>query len=525
MTSRTEGGVSVIPLGRASLTLLIQSLQEQLCNRWELLLPGGSKTATDSRLRHLAMGRGHAFVDEALAVARYDIVVFVTRNVSLEADSIYWILRHIRQADAELFVWDFLQHNSGSSALEAICRSGFSLDYYLSRPDHGGAYAVRREAARLVGWGKGEVDFTLRLLENGASVAHTPVPLHRVEGSPCEPRPVVLQAIQAHLDRRRTGAKATAAFEGDAYAVSWPPAAGRTLIVIPTFNQADLLNNCVKSILETTPDSIRDVVIIDHRSDDPEARRLLSRLSRSMTVVRYDGEFNFSKMNNLAVRRYGGNAETVLFLNNDTFSLEAGWLERLRSLAIRPDVGAVGALLLYGDRKVQHAGVLLGFDGSATHAHALMAAFRHDGSRLPGYDHHLTTLREVSAVTAACMMMRRAVFDEVRGFDEDLRVGFNDTDLCLRIRGLGYRILQDGQTTLEHYESRTRRLLGGVLHPADTQLFKSRYERTIRKGDPFYNPNLRLDVQDHELRPDCRLQEAPRISHPLPLPSASRDRW
>jgi len=202
-------------------------------------------------------------------------------------------------------------------------------------------------------------------------------------------------------------------------------------------------------------------------------------------------------MNNQAVARHGAEAETLLFLNNDTEALAPGWLARLRSLAARPEVGAVGTLLLYPDRRIQHAGVVLGFDGSATHAHAMRHAYDSSGARLHGPNREFTALREVTG-----------------GFDEALPIGFNDTDLCLRLRARGLMILQDGQTVLLHHESRTRKPAGQWLHAADTALFQSRWAAEIQRGDPFYNPNLRLNVLANELRPDCLPGGALRLSAP-----------
>jgi hypothetical protein len=256
-----------------------------------------------------------------------------------------------------------------------------------------------------------------------------------------------------------------------------------------------------------------EVVVIDHQSDEAATRDYLRQIAGLVRVMPYEGAFDFARMNNLAVARFGGEAETLLFLNNDTEAIEAGWLSRMRGLAARAEVGAVGALLLYGDRRVQHAGVVLGYDGSATHAHALALADA-DGGRAAGHLGQLVALREVSAVTAACMVMRRGVFAAVGGFDEGLPIGFNDTDLCLRLRGAGYRILQDGRSVLFHHESRTRHLTGQWLHPPDTARFQARWAAAIAAGDPFYNPNLRLEVRDHEARGDCLPGGAVRVSWP-----------
>jgi hypothetical protein len=163
---------------------------------------------------------------------------------------------------------------------------------------------------------------------------------------------------------------------------------------------------------------------------------------------------------------------------------------------------------------VQHAGVVLGFNNSADHALRLQEVFLDEGGRRNlGYNCSLVSVRDFSAVTAACVMMRRDVFDQVKGFDESFGIGFNDTDLCLRIGAAGYKILYDGYTILYHYESATRSQTKQVFHPADTKRMVKRWGKTLAAGDPFYNPNLSLRTQDHVPRedPDCRITYAPRV--------------
>jgi GT2 family glycosyltransferase len=270
----------------------------------------------------------------------------------------------------------------------------------------------------------------------------------------------------------------------------------------------------VESIERTAQDAQYRLVVIDHESDDPETREYLSELAARHVVMPYAGEFNFSRMNNMAVARHGEGAAYVLFLNNDIEATQPGWIDRLRSLARRPEVGAVGALLMYSDKRVQHAGVVLGFNNSADHALRLQAVYLDEsGRRNLGYNCALSSVRDYSAVTAACVMMRVAVFQEVGGFDESFGIGFNDTDLCLRIGRAGYRVLYDGYTILFHYESATRARTKQVFHPADTRRMTRRWGKLLKAGDPFYNPNLSLQTQDHVPRedPGCRVVYKPRV--------------
>jgi GT2 family glycosyltransferase len=173
----------------------------------------------------------------------------------------------------------------------------------------------------------------------------------------------------------------------------------------------------------------------------------------------------------------------------------------------------VGALLMYADKTVQHAGVILGFNDSAEHALKFQPVFLNEkGRRNLGYNCALAATRDYSAVTAACLMLRRSVFEEVGGFDESFGIGFNDTDLCLRIGEAGYHILYDGSTILHHYESATRSQTKQVFHPQDTLHMIKRWGEKLREGDRFYHPNLSLRTQDHVPREDrgCVITSTPR---------------
>jgi GT2 family glycosyltransferase len=204
-------------------------------------------------------------------------------------------------------------------------------------------------------------------------------------------------------------------------------------------------------------------------------------------------------MNNDAARSLSHNCKFICFLNNDVEAIAPGWATRLRSLLCQPGVGAVGPALLYGNLKVQHAGVIIGLNGPAEHAKKGATFFDEGGKRISGPDAIFSVVRECSAVTAACMMVNKADFDVIGGFDEDLAVGFNDTDLCLRLGEIGKKILYDGSIYLMHYESATRRRNMGVEHPDDTARFETRWEGLLRDGDPFYSPLLSLDGKDYAL--------------------------
>jgi GT2 family glycosyltransferase len=263
-------------------------------------------------------------------------------------------------------------------------------------------------------------------------------------------------------------------------------------IIIPTKDRLDLLEPCVRSILAKTayPRDQYEIVIVDNGSHDPATLDYLDEMahSRTITVLRDRRPFNYSRLNNYAVASTNG--ELLAFLNNDTVVLDPLWLRRLAFYAMKPGVGAVGGKLLYPDMTVQHGGVVLGIQGLAAHAHHNLQADE------PGYLGLCNATHAVSAVTGACLVLKRSAFCEVGGFDENLAVAFGDVLLCIELTNRGYRNIYLGHPLLIHFESRTR---GYDDTPMKQRVFleEARYARrkhqALFKNDPYYNDNLSLE--------------------------------
>ena len=542
-----EDGISfIMPVHetpRAWLIEALESVRAQFCDAWELIcVDDGSAAphvaeilagyaARDRRIRVLRSAQNVGIaraVNFGLRAARYGYVAFVDHDDRLEPDAAWQLIRAARMTDADLLYTDEAQTAENIDAItELRLRPAFSHDYYLSHPYFVHLVCARTDVARRIGgWDEtmaisADVDFVLRMIEAARVVTHVPAVLYRWRthgGSTGHARQesvmaATIGALQRHLDRLHTGAVVSAGVWFNQFRVDWPADPGRVLIVIPTKNKADLLRTAIDSIERTTPRADYRLVVIDHQSDEPASCAYLETLAVRHTVMPYAGPFNFSAMNNAAVAAHGEGCRFVLFLNNDVEATQDGWVDRLRRLAARPDVGAVGPLLMYVDRTVQHAGVVLGFNDSAEHALKFQNVFldKH-GRRNLGYNCALTSVRDYSAVTAACLMMRRHVFDEAGGFDERFGIGFNDTDLCLRVGQAGLRILYDGATILYHYESATRSQTKQVFHPEDTTRMIAQWGLLLAAGDRYYNPNLSLTTQDHVPREDgvCRVVHAPR---------------
>jgi len=275
-----------------------------------------------------------------------------------------------------------------------------------------------------------------------------------------------------------------------------PPAPGVSLIV-PTRDCAGLLTNCVQGLLEKTNYRNVEVIIVDNDSVEDETIAFLETIQTDprVKVVKHPGPFNFSTLCNIGV----GHCENEItgFINNDVTVDGPDWLTEMVSHAVRPEVGAVGAKLLYPDSTVQHGGIITGIYGVAGHAHRF---FPRDDS---GYGDRLQLIQNVSCVTAACMVMRRSVFQDAGGFDErNLAVVFNDLDLCLRLREQGYLIVWTPYAELYHAESASRATgaAGGktACFASEVAYMKARWGETL-DNDPYYNPNLTLDGEDFGL--------------------------
>jgi O-antigen biosynthesis protein len=261
---------------------------------------------------------------------------------------------------------------------------------------------------------------------------------------------------------------------------------GRVTVIIPTRNRAELLRKCLDGLNRTDyPD--HEIIVVDNDSDEPESLDLFQQLrDDGVGVIRIEGEFNYSALNNAAARAAQG--EFICFLNNDIEIVHPDWLQFLLGQAARPEIGAVGARLLYPDGTVQHAGVFTGIGGGAAHAHR----FLKEDER--GYFHRSRLPQRVSAVTAACLVVSREKFVAVGGFDEkNFRVAFNDIDLCLKLNQRGWQSFYEPRATLVHHESKSRGSDSAKANRArfaDELSALKRIWRTDERRDPFHHPQL-----------------------------------
>jgi GT2 family glycosyltransferase len=342
----------------------------------------------------------------------------------------------------------------------------------------------------------------LRLAASGRGVVHVPrilmhlaarsAPAHTAESH----AKAVARAAPASLELR--GATVAATREGHV-SVRWPPPREAPLVsaIVPTRDRLDLLEPCIAGLLERTDYPALEVVVADNESRAPATQAYLRKIARDprVRVVPFAGPFNFSAINNAAVRAATG--EVLCFLNNDIEVLHADWLDAMVAHAVRADIGAVGALLLYPTGLVQHAGVVVGLGGLAGHAHRFFAADH------PGYMERLRVPQFVSAVTAACLVVARRKFEKVGGFDEmAFPVALNDVDLCLKLRAAGLENFWTPEARLIHKESASRAndfsAPRRAAYERECQHFRQRWAQAIA-ADPYYNPNLTREREDFGL--------------------------
>ncbi len=499
----------------------IESVQAQVYRNWEICAVNDASTksyiaplldeyaASDPRIRikHLSARTGITGASsEALAMATGEFVGLLDHDDELTPDALWEVANRLnRSPELDLLYSDEDKLTTDGARVEPFFKPDWSPDLLLSMNYIAHFAVFRRSVLQAIGGfrfgyeGAQDYDVLLRLTEGTRRIAHIQKILYHWQMGPTSSASSAIakpfasesarRAIEDALKRRGRDASVEVLSPGRyraRYTIHKSPLVS---IIVPTKDQPRLLQRCVTSIEEKTRYHPYEIIIIDNNSINPETIHYLDALSDKHRVLRYPQPFNFSAINNFGADQAKG--EQLLFLNDDTQVINREWLTALVEQAQRPDVGAVGAKLLYPDNCIQHAGVTVGIFGGAGHA------FRKLPNNRTAYFDLADLTRNCSAVTAACMIVPRKVFNEVGGFDEELKVVYNDVDLCLRIRKQGYLILYTPFAVLYHFESATR----GRLRPIrEEELFCRRWADAIRAGDPYYNPSLTLTREDWSLR-------------------------
>jgi O-antigen biosynthesis protein len=446
--------------------------------------------------------------NQALELARGEFICLLDHDDTLAPLAIEVVTREIGKGYDAIYSDEDKIALSGRSYTEPFYKPDWSPEYFNGVMYVGHLLCVRRALALQVGGFRSEFDgvqdyeFMLRISEATSLISHIPKILYhwrKISGSiaatiNAKPRIAELQvaAVNAHLERLKLPAQPTAVDSN--HRVQLVPQQKITYplvsIVIPTKNAPEYLGKCLESIFNTTIYPYYEVVLVDNKTTDPIALQIMEKFP--VKRVLFPETFNFSRANNIGVSAAKG--EYIIFLNNDTEVITPGWIEHLLYYAEQTNVGAVGALLLYPDQTVQHAGVVMGLRGTADH---VMRGFP---IGIDGYAGSLVCSREVSAVTAACLMLKKTDFEAVGGFNEHFFTHYQDVDLCLQLLKLGKKNIYASQSVLIHHESKTRQASYDIV---DRMLLLDLHQHYIDSGDPYYNPNFDIAYFDYTVRAEA----------------------
>ena len=525
----------VIPLYNTRVSFLrdlLQTIREQTYANWELCLADGSTEdgpenclrsdyLQDPRIRYERLEENLGIsgnTNAALELASGEYIMLCDHDDLLEPDALFEIVQRINEKPETdiLYTDEDVTDETRQIFQTPRFKPDFDPDLLCSINYICHIFVVRRAVLDAAGGFRGEYDgaqdwdLILRCCEKTGRIEHIPRILYHwrayaasTAGNPGSKRYAVeagKKAVLGHL--RRAGYEAE--IEETGIFILFRPLLkvkkeAAVSIIICNKDESAVLKKCVESILNRSTYDNYEIIIVENNSTEQKTFAYyeeVERLSGKVRIVRFEGEFNYSRVNN-----YGAafaNGEYLILLNNDTEVITPDWIERMLGYCQRDDVGVVGAKLYYPNRLVQHCGVVVGVGGFA--GHILTDTNRGD----PGYMGRLQAVMDVSAVTGACMMIKRSVYDEAGGLEEAYRVALNDIDLCMKVREKGYLIVMHPGVELFHYESRSRGFEKSQekheRFKKEIRLFRSRWKQALDEGDPYYSPNLTLMYGDCRIR-------------------------
>jgi glycosyltransferase involved in cell wall biosynthesis len=510
----------------------IGSLQRQLYGNWELCI--GEDCSTDPAVRSLIEdliredsrikatfreenGKISAATNSALALAQGEFVVFMDHDDELSEHALYYLAEEINaHPDVEIIYSDEDKMDETGRRYDPYFKPDWSYDLLLSQNYFNHLTAIRRALVKELGGlrdafnGSQDYDLVLRVIDRIApdKIRHIPHILYHWRAIPGStalsqdekdyPFEAAQKALREHLARRDITATITKAPGVPYHRVLYrlPEDLPLVSLIVPTRDKLSLLRNCLDGLLNRTDYSAVEIIIVDNLSEKQETLDYFDKVVADprIRVLKYESPYNFSAINNWAVEK--ANGSIIGLINNDVEVIHRAWLKEMVSHALRPEIGGVGAKLYYEDGSLQHAGVVLGLSGTAGHI------YKHEPRSFPGYFGRAFVTQNFAAVTAACLVLRRDVYREVGGFNEEIAVAFNDVDFCLRLHRANYRLLWTPYAELYHLESATR-------VPDETPERRMAFAREVReieetwggllRQDPYYNPNLTLDATDLSL--------------------------
>ncbi len=512
---------------------MMDSLRNQTYANWELCIANGSPedqamaavlaeySREDNRIRYENLKENLGIAENtnaAFQMATGEFVGLLDHDDLLAPNALYEIASVIEKnsqadviyTDEDKVTTDLTEH------FQPHLKPDFNLDLLRSNNYICHFCVVRRSIVEEIGGfrrefdGAQDYDFIFRCTEAAREVCHVPEILYhwRTHKASTADNPASKmyafdagrRAIEAHLQRSHVAGVVSHTKDLGFYQVEYPVQKEDLIsIIIPNKDEKESLEKCLQSIWKKSTYKNYEILIIENNSTSQEIFDYYEELKKkeNIRILTWKREFNYSAINNFGVQYARG--EYLLFLNNDVEVITANWMERMLGNCQRKEVGAVGVKLYYPDNTIQHAGCVIGIGGIAGHMFVGM-----DRSRT-GYLHKASIQQDLSAVTAACMMMKREAFAKTGGFTEALSVAFNDVDLCLKVGREGYLIVYEPHVELYHYESKSRGAEDSEAKirrfQGEIEYMRSHWIDILKKGDPCYNKNLSLTKWNYSLRP------------------------
>jgi len=495
----------------------IATVQKQIYPHWELwLLPSTANNATlsdyvahDSRIKIVNQTAENlaSHLNAVLVEATGEFIAVIGAEDELAVNALFQVVEFCNQSRVyDLIYTDEDKLNAQGQRYDPYFKSDWNPDLFYSQHYLRHFTVYRRSQVQQVGGfaadypGYEDYDLILRLLAQISEerIGHVPQVLYHQRVKPSPPINPAIHALQAHFQRLEQSVDIVEA-PGGHTRVIYPLPENPPLVslIIPTRDKVALLRGTMTGILQQTDYPHLEIIVMDNGSVETATLDYLTEIQsdKRVKVIRHAAPFNYSQLNNIGVSHARG--EVIGLLNNDLEMIHPGWLTEMVSHALRPEIGAVGAKLYYANDTIQHAGVIVGLGGMAGHGLKFLAR------QAPGYQWKPFLIQNYSAVTAACLVMRKAIFTAVGGLNEKhLKVAFNDVDLCLKIRAQGYRILWTPYAELYHLESVSRgndnTLKKYLRLRHELNYMKRRWGKTLL-NDPYYNPNLTIEYEDFSL--------------------------
>ncbi len=467
----------------------IESVIAQTYGRWELILINDAGDYRDERIK-----KAHT-IKEAFSLCKGSFVTFINSSDRLSPFALFDILQVINKYPKSDFIYsDEDSISEDGSRHSPHFKPDWSPDTLRSF-NYINHICLKKSLVDKVGTDYiSDYDYILRASEEAKEIIHIPSILYHSRIK-CINKEHDIKALKNHLERTGFEGNVEGGQSDGFYKVTYKIKDNPKIsILIPTKDHAEDLKRCVTSITDKSTYKNLEIIIIENGSSEKETFIFYDELKKkdNIKIIKWEKPFNYSACNNFVAASSTG--DILLFLNNDTEVINPDWLERMIEHVQRKEVGAVGAKLYYPDNSVQHGGVIIDNKSLARHL------YRHAPKDDTGYFGRLKTVQNVSAVTGACLMVKKEVFEEAGRFDEKFALAFNDTDLCLKIRQMGYLIVWTPYAELYHYECKTRGTLDSrekvESFRKEQELFHSRWISVLQKGDPYFSPHLTLKEED-----------------------------